>query len=204
LTRGEHATVEAINAKRNRIAVRTEDGRVVDYDPKRPRGVEVFRRELRALAVGDRIQFRAPDRALKLANGDFATITALEDRKAVLRTDAGREISASLHRLRHIDYGYASTSHSSQGATVDRVIVNVDTMRSIELVNRKQFYVSISRARHDVSVYTDDREALRRAVDRNREKFVALEQARLRIQPQQHRAHEPPRQNIAQSHGVRR
>ena len=81
-----------------------------------------------------------------------------------------------MKRLRHIDYGYASTSHSSQGATVDRVIVNIDTMRSAELVNRKQFYVSISRARHGISVYTDDRERLRRVVSRSREKCTALEQ----------------------------
>jgi len=38
------------------------------------------------------------------------------------------------------------TSHAAQGAAVDRVIVNVDSMRSAQLVNRKQFYVSISRA----------------------------------------------------------
>ena len=49
---------------------------------------------------------------------------------------------------------------------MDRVIVNVDSMRSAQLVNRRQFYVSISRARHDARVYTDDAEALRRAVAR--------------------------------------
>jgi hypothetical protein len=31
---------------------------------------------------------------------------------------------------------------------------------------RKQFYVSISRARHDARIYTDDAEAVRRAVSR--------------------------------------
>src|SRR5208283_5832043 len=91
---------------------------------------------------------------------------------------------AALQRLRHIDHGYASTSHSSQGATVDRIVVNIDTLRSAELVNRKQFYVSISRARDGVTIYTDDREALLHAVNRDREKSVALDQARIRIQPQ--------------------
>jgi hypothetical protein len=50
----------------------------------------------------------------------------------------------------------------------DRVIVNVDSMCSAQLVNRKQFYVSISWERHDTRVYTDDAEALRRAVSRSR------------------------------------
>ena len=164
----------------------------------------MFRPEPRTFAVGDRIQFRAPDRALKVANGELATIVAIDDVKAVLRTDTGREINASLQRLRHIDYGYASTSHSSQGATVDRVVVNIDTLRSVELVNRKQFYVSISRARDGVTIYTDDREALRHAVNRNREKSVALEQARIRIQPQIRQGTEMQRQIISHQHGIRR
>jgi ATP-dependent exoDNAse (exonuclease V) alpha subunit len=92
-----------------------------------------------------------------------------------IRTEDGRVVDAQANCLRHIDYGYASTSHSSQGATVDRVIVNIDTMRSAELVNRKQFYVSISRARYGISVYTDDRERLSQVVNRSREKSTALE-----------------------------
>ena len=47
-----------------------------------------------------------------------------------------------------------STSHSAQGATVDRVIVNIDSQLSPELVNRKQLYVSISRARNSLAIYT--------------------------------------------------
>jgi ATP-dependent exoDNAse (exonuclease V) alpha subunit len=81
---------------------------------------------------------------------------------------------SSASRAQH-DHGYTSTSHSSQGATVDRVIVNADSMRSAKLVNQKQFYVSISRERHDAQVYTDDLKALQRAVGRNPQKAVAME-----------------------------
>jgi conjugative relaxase-like TrwC/TraI family protein len=204
LARGEYASVEAIDRKHNRITVRAEDARTIQYNPKRPSGVEVFRPEQRVFAVGDRIQFRAPDRALKAANGELARVVAIDAAKAVLRTDAGREVNAALQRLRHIDYGYASTSHSSQGATVDRVVVNIDTLRSAELVNRKQFYVSISRARDGVKIYTDDREALRHAVNRNREKSVALDQARIRIQPQIKQGAEVQRRTISHHHGIHR
>ena len=74
-----------------------------------------------------------------------------------MHLDNGKELIAALDRLRHIDHGYASTSHSAQGATVDRVIVDIDTRLSPELVNRKQFYVSISRARNALTIFTDDR-----------------------------------------------
>jgi conjugative relaxase-like TrwC/TraI family protein len=204
LARGGYASVEAIAPEHKRITVRNDDGRAVAYNPKRPAGVDVFRPEHRTIAVGDRIQFRAPDHALRVSNGEFATVLVLDENKAVLRADAGREISASLQRLRHVDHGYASTSHSSQGATVDRVIVNVDTLRPVELVNRKQFYVSISRARDGVTIYTDDREALRRVVNRNREKSVALDQDRIRIQPQIKQGAEVQRRTISHHHGIHR
>jgi hypothetical protein len=55
------------------------------------------------------------------------------------------------------------------------VIVNIDTTRSVKLVNQRQFYVSISRARHDARIYTDDTNALARVVGREQLKPTALE-----------------------------
>ena len=204
LGKGTYARVESTDSDLNRITVRTEDGRAVEYNPARLTGVDLFREERRVIAKGDRIQFRAPDRALGVVNGEFATVVAIDDRKAALRMDDGREVKAAVSRLRHIDYGYASTSHSSQGATVDRVIVNIDTARSAELVNRKQFYVSISRARHGVTVYTDDSSTLRHAVGRTREKSIALERLNLNVGREIKMVPEPPRQNITPAHGIRR
>src|SRR5208337_4037938 len=173
--KGAYARVESTDLDLNRLTVRTEDGRAVEYNPARLTGVDLFREERRVIASRDRIQFRAPDRALGVVNGESATVIAIDDRKAELRMDDGREVKTAASRLRHIDYGYASTSHSSQGATVDRVIVNIDTARSAELVNRKQFYVSISRARHDARIYTDDTNALAQVVGREQVKPTALE-----------------------------
>ncbi|MHB8383633.1 MAG: MobF family relaxase [Candidatus Binataceae bacterium] len=204
LGKGSYARVESTDSDLNRITVRTEDGRAVEYNPARLTGVDSFREERRLIANGDRIQFRAPDRALGVANGDFAMVVAIDDRRAALRMDDGRVIKAAASRLRHIDYGYASTSHSSQGATVDRIIVNIDTARSAELVNRKQFYVSISRARHGVTVYTDDRSALRHAVGRTREKSIALERLNINVGRDLKMVPEPPRQSITPAHGIRR
>jgi hypothetical protein len=61
------------------------------------------------------------------------------------------------------------------GAKVDRLIVNIDTMRCAELVKRRQFYVSISDARNAISLYTDDRSRLDLAVAGDREKSIAPE-----------------------------
>jgi ATP-dependent exoDNAse (exonuclease V) alpha subunit len=171
--------VESSHHERNQVTVRTEDGRQATYSPSRLRGVEVFKEEQREFAQGDRIQFKAIDRDRKIANGALGTIAQLApDGRAHIKMDDGQEFSAAIRTLRHIEYGYATTSHSSQGATVDTVLVNVNTQRSAHLVNQKQFYVSISRARYDAQIYTNDTKALDQAVSRDRQKSSALEAVR--------------------------
>jgi conjugative relaxase-like TrwC/TraI family protein len=204
IAKGSYARVENVDRDANILEIGSFEGGSVTYNPGRCFGVEVFYEDRRILAVGDRIQFRTPDRALGVVNGEFATITKIDAQRAVLRLDSGNELSATLDRLRHIDHGYASTSHSAQGATVDRVIVDIDTKLSPELVNRKQFYVSISRARCDVTIFTDDRAQLGRAVNKSREKSTVLQHE----QTLSHRAYKivPDEQNysIGRNHGMRR
>ncbi|MGA8570167.1 MAG: MobF family relaxase, partial [Candidatus Binataceae bacterium] len=160
IAKGDYARVEAIDRDANILTVKAEEGRRIEYNPVRLFGVEVFREEQKVLARGDRIQFRSPDWALSVANGEFASVRSIDERRVTLRLDNGKELSVARQRLRHIDHGYASTSHSAQGATVDRVIVDIDSQRSREIVNQKQFYVSISRARHSLAIYTNDRAQL--------------------------------------------
>jgi len=48
------------------------------------------------------------------------------------------------------------TSHSGKGSTADRVLINADTEAYPRLVNSRFAYVAISRARHDVVIFTND------------------------------------------------
>ena len=59
----------------------------------------------------------------------------------------------------HLDYGYCSTSHSSQGNTVDHVII-AESEQSFPAATQEQFYVSASRGRKTCKVFTDNKEAL--------------------------------------------
>ncbi len=161
--------------------------------PARWHNAQVYQWEHRELAAGDRLQFRIHDKKHKVANGEFATILALTNTQAKLRLEGKhqRELTLPVAQLRHVDHGYAVTSHSSQGGTVERVLVNADSMRSARLVNREQFYVSVSRARKDAHVYTDNIELLRQAVGRERKKEIAMDAVKqsptqeLNQQPQQ-------------------
>src|SRR5215213_5284072 len=86
----------------------------------------------------------------------------------------------SFHRTknRHIDHGYAVTSHSSQGQTVNRVLVNADTREPDKLLNQRMAYVATSRARLDARIYTDSDQRLSAALARQVDKSTALEASR--------------------------
>lgn len=73
----------------------------------------------------------------------------------------------------HLDHGYCSTVHSAQGQTADRVLIEADT-RSLT-ANESSYYVAISRAREEVTIYTDDKAMLPEAMSREDIKSAALE-----------------------------
>lgn len=182
ITRGSVGEVLAVDQERNLIRVRVADpkgtDRVVEYDPSRFKGGDLFRQEARELATGDRVQFREAHKNLKIANGDLGIITAIKGHKAEITLDEGkqgRKIQIDLKRDATLDLAYAVTSHSSQGKTVDRVLLCVDTNHGQVLVNQAMTYVATSRARHDVQIYTDDQERLAMAADREHQQGSALE-----------------------------
>lgn len=93
-----------------------------------------------------------------------------------VRWDSGRTSSFEAREHRHFDYGYAVTSHSSQGQTAGRVLVHVETDRASEkLVNQRLAYVAVSRGQQDARIYTDDKAKLARALDRDGSHRSALE-----------------------------
>jgi len=160
--KGEYARVKEIDAPNNRLTVELRDGTERSYDPRRQRGVSVYREEPRGFSVGDRIQFTAPANELKVANHELGTVDGIgRDGRMSLKLDGGREVSLDPRQHPHLDHGYAVTSHSSQGQTAERVLINVDTeLGARDLLNNRMAYVSVSRGAHDAQIFTNDREKL--------------------------------------------
>ncbi|MDQ3686889.1 MAG: AAA family ATPase, partial [Acidobacteriota bacterium] len=175
---GDYGHVVAKNHEQNTITVRLEGGREITYNPERLSGVSVYKEAERQFAQGDRIQFRAPAHELKVANGELGTLEKIEDGRFTVVLDGGRRVDFDARAFPHLDHGYAVTSYSSQGQTVDRVIVNADTHESNLLLNQRMGYVALSRAREDARVYTDSAEELGAALDRQVHKQMALEALR--------------------------
>jgi conjugative relaxase-like TrwC/TraI family protein len=174
---GDYARVEHVDAKTNQLMVRTDDNRTVSYDPRRLQGVTLYREAERAFAAGDRVQMTAPDRERSVPNRELGTVEGIDKNgRMEIKWDSGRTSSFEVAERRHLDYGYAVTSHSSQGQTAGRVLVHVQTERASEkLVNHRLAYVAVSRGQHDARIYTDDKVKLARALDRDVSHRSALE-----------------------------
>ena len=76
----------------------------------------------------------------------------------------------------HLTHAYVSTDYGAQGRTVDHVMV-VASAQSYPAVNKRGFYVDVSRGRGSVTIYTDDKRTLRSAVERCNPRLSATELA---------------------------
>jgi ATP-dependent exoDNAse (exonuclease V) alpha subunit len=173
---GTYGAVVGINPTANLLAVEKGTGEQATYAPRRLTGVSVYREIDREFSVGDRIQFTAPDKSLGVANRDLAAIESIApDGRISARLDGGRQIEFNAQEHRHFDHGYAVTSHSSQGLSAERVLVNADTNVHPDLLNSRFGYVSISRASHEATLFTNDIAKLSPQLSADVSKTSALE-----------------------------
>ena len=171
-----YASVVAINPSANELTVKKANGELATYDPRRLTGVSVYQEIQREFSVGERIQFTAPDKSLGVANRDMAKIEAIHpDGRLFVRLDNNRLIDFNPNEHRHLDHGYVVTSHSSQGLTAERVLIHADSSVHPDLLNSRFAYVSISRASHQATLFTDDMAKLGPQLGADVSKTSALE-----------------------------
>ncbi|RUV66112.1 Dtr system oriT relaxase, partial [Mesorhizobium sp. M5C.F.Cr.IN.023.01.1.1] len=112
-----------------------------------------FRTEdgLRKFDVGDQIVFLKNDSVLGVKNGMIGRIVEAAPNRIVAvigEREQRRHITVDQQLYRNVDYGYATTIHKAQGATVDRVKV----LASLSL-DRHLTYVAMTRHREDLALY---------------------------------------------------
>jgi conjugative relaxase-like TrwC/TraI family protein len=177
IERDSFARVQRVDTRTNTLTVEKDDGASVSYDPRRLRGVNVYKEAEREFSTKDRLQFTAQNKDLGVANRDLGTITHIEGGQITVQLDGKSERSVTFDtaEFRQYDHGYAVTSHSSQGLTAGRVIANIDTDSSRSLINDRLAYVAISRAADDARVYTNDAETLGKRLATDISKTAAID-----------------------------
>lgn len=173
LRRGD--TAQVVEVEPGCITLRRASGDLVKWRPTAMPHVAVHSLEEREIAVGDRLRFTANDYRRGIVNGQAGIVEAIDEsaRELTVRVDAESTLKLSLDQPLKLDHAYCTTVHAAQGQTCDRVLVEADVTSA--MANHSLYYVAISRARHGVTIYTDDRELLPQAMSRLDVKHAALD-----------------------------
>jgi hypothetical protein len=128
-------------------------------------------REL-SVANGDRLHLKANRKLAaggRVTNGELVTVKSVGVDGKIKLTD-GRALDVS---YREFLPGYAVTSYGSQGKTVDYVLFSDATIKAA--TSAEQWYVSISRGRRGILIFTPDKEQLRENISRTGHRPLAME-----------------------------
>jgi conjugative relaxase-like TrwC/TraI family protein len=175
--------VTVTGSKDGKVSIRRTDGTDSFLPLQEAKKFQLYSAGEVALSVGDTIRTTqngfAKDSRKGLAgkgarkdinNGRIYEVAGFT-REGDIRLGNGYILPKNYGGLTH---GYVVTSHASQGKTCDVALVAVGP-ESLAAANREQFYVSVSRGREAVRLYTDDKEAVRSAIQSSGARLSATE-----------------------------
>ena len=176
---GERVTV--VGAKAGKVSVRRENGSEDFLPLQEAKKFQIFTPGEVALAKGDKLRLTYGGQARetsgplgktknKVNNGQIYGVEGFT-RDGDIKLSNGYVLPKDYGGITH---GYVVTSHASQGKTVDAVLIAMGH-ESLSAASREQFYVSVSRGRELVRLYTDDKAAMMEAVQASGARLSATE-----------------------------
>ena len=164
--------------------------------PKKPIPVatpgrfEVYREEKLGVAVGDKIRFSlggtATDRKRRISNGRIDEVAGF-DKKGNLKMKSGMTVAKDYG---HLDHGFVITSQAAQGNDAKKAIAAMGS-QSLPAINAKQLYVTASRGKEDITLYVDNKAAIRRAIQGSGQQLSATEMVKEQQSQQQTQQRRP-------------
>ena len=171
--RGDRA--EVVRAEQGEVTLRRDrDGSDAPLPTKAAERFEAYRKSSIELAKGDFVRVtrngKTQDGKHKVYNGAGYQLDTV-DADGTLTLKNGWKFDKSFG---HVTHGYCMTSDAAQGRTVDHVII-AQSSESVGASSRQQFYTSVTRGKHRVSVFTDDKDRLRTSIARDASRMTATE-----------------------------
>jgi conjugative relaxase-like TrwC/TraI family protein len=166
-----------------RVKVKRRDGRAVEIERENGKTAllpldkaarfQVYESRTITLAAGDKVRITqngfTRDRH-RLNNGELKEVKGFTP-DGDIKLANGWVISKDYGNLTH---GYCVTSYTSQSKSVDCVFV-AESSESFRAADRQQFYVSASRFKDALTIYTDDKHELLQAVSKSSERRSATD-----------------------------
>ncbi|MEM8938611.1 MAG: MobF family relaxase [Bacteroidota bacterium] len=178
IRKGSVLTVNGVEG--HRVMVKDKQGTLHILPLHRAKDYDVYSQREIALSKGDEIRINKngyDSNGKRLNNSTILTVNGFtkEGDIRTVKKSATRNTELVLDKDHsNFDYAYAITSYSSQGKTVDKVIISQPASTFLAS-NQKQFYVSVSRGREDVSIYTDDAKELLGYIEKQGDRQGATE-----------------------------
>lgn len=194
---GERVTVRE-RLGPDRLLIERADGRREPFALLAPRSFGVYTPAQVAVSPGDRLRVTQNGTVANRVPG--STTDALRPGRAhngTLLSVKGFTLDGNIECVggvilprdyAHLASGYCLTSHASQGKTVDYLLLAENGRSAQSAGSRKQGYVSLSRGREGVRIYTDDRQAVEAAWRHDGERLAALDLLPAASQRQQGRS----------------
>lgn len=196
--RGER--VRVLESDATAVRVRKNDGTEVGLPMKVPGRFEVYALRKLNVAAGDMLKVTENSsdktRSHRYNNGDVVKVARFGSDGEIVLTD-GRSLPK---HFGHLTHAYVSTADAAQSKTVDSVFAAIGK-ESFGATDMRRVYVTVSRARDEVKMFTDDKAGLFEASRRDSPRRSATE---LAIRARRQRASESihPETNISREPSV--
>jgi len=145
------------------IYIQNDANETIQLPTHRNKDYELYQKSMIQLSKNDVIRVTRngfDDQKNRLNNGQmFEVLKVTKDGKIKLRNTISKSEYEVNKDFGHLAHAYCITSHASQGKTVDEVLIS-QPATTFPATNSKLVYVSVSRGREGVRIYTDDKAQL--------------------------------------------
>lgn len=174
------AVLEVENIEGSKIIIKDNKGENHLLPLHRAKDYDVYTKRDVTLSKGDEIRLNKngfDSNGKRLNSSNILTVKGFtKEGKIKAIKNSAKQSHEYVLDIDHgnFDYAYCVTSYSSQGKTVDKVIIS-QPASTFTASNQKQFYVSVSRGRESVSIYTDDSQELLSHIEKHGDRQGATE-----------------------------
>ncbi|HHI9467504.1 TPA: MobF family relaxase [Legionella anisa] len=204
IKQGAYYTVDKITFKHsqdNVLPLINEEGKSIQFPLKNlphykthtapfERFIELYKAKEIDLLLGDKVMWTRNFKELNIRNGQCAKVQKINEHDMVFEAQDGTifSIQKSHPALKHLDYSYVLTNYKVQGKDAPYAIGLMESYQQFS-ATMKNFYVQISRAIQGMTLVTDDKEELNKAIQRNSDEKSASLDVISSKQLKQHKEH---------------
>ena len=170
---GEHYEVMPPAPDNNLQIKEITSGKVFPLPHQNSDNFHVYEKRKTLLAKGDSIRLTQNTKSLENTKMNNGTVYQIEGftKSGDLKLSNQKTLSKDNGHFKH---AYCETSYSSQGKDAKNVFISMSDL-SFGGVSKEQFYVSVSRGTQSATIYTSDKVALQKAIQKSNQRITAQE-----------------------------